>query len=138
MNKFLSVFAILIMLVAASCQKAEMSNPANADTSSLVKQASIITVNGPLTASVNQEVSFNVSWPYTGNCEKFKSFKTSTLKDTTHIKLFIATNPHEDCTGKEVKRSSVYKFKAANPGTYILKFVGPDNKPGIIDTVKVK
>lgn len=138
MNKFLSVFAILIMLVAASCQKAEMNNPANADTATLVKQAAITIVNGPLTASVNQEVSFNVSWPYTGNCEKFKSFKTSTVKDTTHIKLFVATNANEDCTGKEVKRSSVYKFKAANPGTYILKFVGADNKPGIIDTVRVK
>jgi len=138
MNKFLSVFTILILILTASCQKAEISNPVNSDIAAMVKQASIITVNGPLTATVNQEVSFNVSWPYTGNCEKFKAFKTSVLKDTTQIKLFIATNPSEDCTGKEVKRSSVYKFKAANPGTYILKFVGPDNKPGIIDTVKVK
>jgi len=139
MNKILSVVIILFLLSAASCTKSEMKDVADSGNFISVKQAAIASVNGPTTANIDQEVTFTVSWPYTGNCEKFNSFKVDTLSDTTHIKLFTATNTVEDCAGKEIQRTKVYKFKPAKSGTYFLKFFGPDSlaKP-IVDTLMVK
>jgi hypothetical protein len=139
MNKLLSVLAILFLLSAASCTKSEMKDMVNPDDFVVVKQAAIASVNGPTTANVNQEVTFNISWPYNGDCEKFSSLKTDTLSDTTNIKLFTSTNKLEDCTGKEVKRSNIFKFKPTKSGTYYLKFFGADSlSTPIIDTLTVK
>jgi hypothetical protein len=141
MNKFLSVIAILLLFSAASCQKSELKEMAvDTDSSVIVKQTSVASVNGPTTAAVNEEVLFNVSWPYAGNCQTFSSFKADTLDNTTtHIKLYTSTNTAENCDGKDVERSSVFKFKPVKKGTYYLKFFGPDSlaKP-IIDTLLVK
>lgn len=139
MNKFLSVIAILLMLSAASCQKSELKDMVNADNFVEVKQAAIASVNGPTTATVNQELTFNVSWPYNGNCEKFSSFTVDSLTDdTTRITLFTSTNPAEDCTGKEVEHAKVFKFTPVKSGTYYLKFIGPGSSKPIIDTLKVQ
>jgi uncharacterized membrane protein len=140
MNKILSVVAVLVLLSAASCQKSELKDmTVDTDSPILIKQAAVASVNGPTTATVNQEVLFNVSWPYAGNCQTFNSFKANTLSDTTHVKLFTATDTAQNCDGKEVQRSSVFKFKPSKKGTYYLKFFGPDSlaKP-IIDTLLVK
>jgi hypothetical protein len=138
MNKLLSALALLLYLSAVSCTKSEVKDMVNEDNFITVKQAAVASVNGPTKATVNQQISFNVSWPYTGSCEKFKSFKVDTLGDTTHIKLFTATNNVEDCTGKEVERSKVFTFKPTKSGIYYLKFLGPDStaKP-IVDTLTV-
>ncbi|WP_345953218.1 hypothetical protein [Mucilaginibacter sp. PAMB04168] len=139
MKKILSVLTILTVLTAVSCQKSELKDVVNADNFFSVKQAAIASVNGPTTATVNQNVAFTVSWPYTGNCEKFSKFEADSLSDTTKIKLFTSTNIADDCTGKEVQHSSVYKFRAKKAGTYFLKFVGPDsNARPIVDTLTVK
>ena len=138
MNKILPVIAILLLLSAASCQKSELKEMVNTDNFISVKQSTIASVNGPTTAAVNQEVKFTVSWPYEGNCQTFKSFKANTLSDTTQIKLFTATNVAEDCSGKEVQRSSVFKFKSEKAGVFYLKFLGPDSSRAIIDTLTVK
>jgi hypothetical protein len=138
MNKILPVIAILFLLSAASCQKSELKDMVNTDSFISVKQSAIASVNGPTTAKLNQEVKFTVSWPYQGDCQTFKSFKADTLSDTTKIKLFTATNIAEDCAGKEVQRSSVFKFKSDKPGVYYLKFLGPDSARAIIDTLIVK
>ncbi|MFD1256475.1 hypothetical protein ACFQ3S_06665 [Mucilaginibacter terrae] len=138
MNKLLSVLAVFLMLFAASCTKSEMADIVNPDNFISVKQAAIASVNGPTTANVNQEVTFNIAWPYNGDCEKFSSFKTDTLSDTTNIKLFTVTNRLEDCTGKEIKRSKVFKFKPTRSGTYYLKFFGADGlATPIVDTLTV-
>lgn len=137
MNKNLPVVAILLLLSAASCQKSELKEMVDTDSFISVKQAAIASVNGPTSAKVNEEVKFTISWPYEGNCQTFKSFKADTLSDTTHIKLYTSTNMAEDCNGKEVQRSSVFKFKASKAGTYYLKFLGPDSARAIIDTLTV-
>ena len=138
MNKILPVLTILFLMFAASCTKSEMKDMGNTDDFVVVKQAAIASVNGPTTASVGQEVTFNIEWPYNGDCEKFSSFKTDTLSDTTNIKLFTSTNKLEDCTGKEVKRSKVFKFKPTKGGTYYLKFFGADSlATPIVDTLTV-
>jgi len=138
MKKTLPVIAILMLFLAASCQKSELKEMVDTDSFISVKQSAIASVNGPTSAKVNQEVKFNVSWPYEGNCQIFKSFKADTLSDTTQIKLFTATNIAEDCSGKEVQRSSIFKFKAAKAGVYYIKFVGPDSAKAIIDTLTVR
>jgi len=139
MNKILSVIAILVMLSAASCQKSELKDMVNTDNFIQIKQAAIASVNGPTTAAINQELNFTVSWPYNGNCEKFSSFTVDSLRDdTTRITLFTATNPADDCVGKEVEHSKVFKFTPVKSGTYFLKFIGPDNSKPIIDTLKVE
>jgi len=138
MNKILSVIAIFILLSAASCQKSELKDVVNTDNFVKINQTAIASVNGPTTASINEEVKFTVSWPYFGYCQTFNSFKADSLSDTTHIKLFTATNTVENCTGKEVTRSSVFKFKSAKTGIYYLKFFGPDSASPIVDTLTIK
>lgn len=138
MNKILPVIAILLLFLVASCQKSELKEMVNTDNFISVKQSAIASVNGPTTAAVNQEVKFTVSWPYEGNCQTFKSFKADTLSDTTQIKLFTSTNVAEDCSGKEVQRSSIFKFKSDKAGVYYLKFVGPDSAKAIVDTLTVR
>lgn len=139
MNKILSVIAILVMLSAASCQKSELKEMVNTDNFTQIKQASIASVNGPTSAVINQELTFTVSWPYTGNCEKFSTFNIDSLSDdTTRITLFTSTNLAEDCAGKEVEHSKVFKFTPVKSGTYFLKFTGPDNSRPIIDTITVE
>jgi hypothetical protein len=138
MKKILSVSTILLMLAATSCQKSELKDVVNTDNFTEIKQASIASVNGPTSATINQELTFTVSWPYSGNCEKFSNFAVDTLSDTTQIKLFTTTNALEDCTGKEVERSQKFKFTPVKSGTYYLKFIGPKNAKPIVDTLKVE
>ena len=138
MNKILPVVAILLLLSAASCQKSELKEMVNTDSFISVRQTAIASVNGPTTAKINQDVKFTVSWPYEGYCQTFKSFKITNLSDTTHVKLFTATNVAEDCTGKEVQRSSVFTFKPEKAGVFFLKFTGPDSTRAIIDTLTVQ
>ncbi|MVN89797.1 hypothetical protein [Mucilaginibacter aquatilis] len=138
MNKILSVLIIFLFFTAVSCQKSELKDVVNVDNFKELKQASIAGVNGPTTATINQELTFKVSWPYSGNCEKFSSFKTDKLSDTMRIQLYTTTNPMEDCNGKEVEHSKEFKFTPVKSGTYFLKFTGPNGAKAIIDTLRVE
>lgn len=126
------------MLAAASCQKSELKEVVNTDNFKELRQASIAGVNGPTAATINQELTFTVSWPHSGNCEKFSTFKVDTLRDTTRVQLFTTTNPLEDCTGKEVEHSKEFKFTPVKSGTYFLKFIGPNGAKAIVDTLRVE
>jgi hypothetical protein len=138
MNKRLSLLLSSLLFLAASCQKSELKDVVNTDNFIQVKQAAISSVSGPAVASVGDEIALTVSWPYSGNCEKFNNFKIDTLSDTTQVKLFTSTNVAEDCAGKEVTHSQVFKFKPTKSGVYYVKFAGPAGSPAIIDTLKVK
>ncbi len=138
MNKRLSVLILSLSIIAASCQKSELKDVVNTDNFKTVQQASISSIDGPTTAAAGEEINITVSWPYNGNCEKFNNFKIDTLSDTTQVRLFTSTNTAEDCTGKEVKHSQVFKFKPAKAGTYYIKFAGSKDSRAIVDTLTVK
>lgn len=138
MFKYLPI-VFLVLLIAVSCRKSDVNAPDTPGDTVKVQQADIASVNGPTTASPNQEVSFHVAWPHTGAHHEFNSFKTDTINQhTAKIKLFVNASTCDNCYPDTSSHTSVYKFKAAAPGTYYLQFFGADSKRSIKDTLYVK
>lgn len=83
-------------------------------------------VDGPSTAAVNQEIDLVVSFTCFNGCGQFGSFEKVTVVDTTHVNV-LAKYQGCMCTQDIPVRQAIYKFKAAQAGTYYLKFRQDDN-----------
>lgn len=84
-------------------------------------KARVIKLEGPITASVNQEIPLTVSFSCNNGCGQFGNFEESTFGNTTTI---VLNAKYEGCvcTQDIPTRQTLYTFKRTQTGTYILKF----------------
>ncbi|OKS84752.1 hypothetical protein [Mucilaginibacter polytrichastri] len=134
-------YLLLLVLFFTACKKGDIKPIATIACIDTL-QHDIVSVNGVTKSLINQEISFNVSWRATNNCDKFVNFKQDTSNNTIAIKAYAS---HDSCTvcaiNTNALKAATYKFKAAKAGTYYLKFykVGttPNDLP-ITDTLLVE
>ncbi|QJD94945.1 hypothetical protein HH214_03140 [Mucilaginibacter robiniae] len=136
MAKSLPIVMLIILFFAASCQKADLKDMLITPDSVSTIKISVASVSGPTTTSVNQEVSYLVTWPHSRTYTAFRNFKTDTLGQTSHITLYVDSNSCQTCIVNTT--TATYKFKPTAKGTYYLKFLGRDSTHTIVDTVTVK
>jgi len=83
----------------------------------------VTAVNGPTTATVNQEITLNVSYRVETTCGIFHSFYQEGGTNTEPLITILAQYTRgEDCETIPTTKIAPYKFKATAAGTYILKF----------------
>lgn len=82
----------------------------------------VTNVTGPTTANVNEEISLTVSFRVESSCGQFIEFTSGDTSPTTKEIAVQAEYDGCKCTIKPFTRIADYKFKAATPGTYTLKF----------------
>ncbi len=129
---------VLLALCTMSCKKDEVTAK-NAVTEPV--QTIVTGVNGPVSGTINQELSFTLLWPNAGSRHFFDHVVTTALPftNTQYIKLYTSADTAAVArSGRQL--SAVYKFKAATAGTYYLKFSKPSNDStySIIDTIVIK
>ena len=118
MKKFrLHTIAVLMLTAAAftSCSNDDNNNSTSSKTEFVTQVA------GPTTATVNQELSLDVTYTVAGECGVFEKTVETTAGNTKTIEVKVKYGTIEVCT-QPTTRNMVYKFKATVAGTYILKF----------------
>ena len=119
MKKFSIYAAALVLFTAGSVASCSNDDDAPASTS---KIAYVTAVAGPATGTVNQELSYNVSFTVDNSCGAFdKVVETAGAANTKTIEV-KAKYAGNDCGTTPTVKSTTYKFKATAAGTYVLKF----------------
>ncbi|WP_462266190.1 hypothetical protein [Mucilaginibacter sp.] len=134
--KYFTLFVLLAVSVT-SCKKDEVAVQQTAATKNVL-QSVVAGVNGPTSGAVNQDLLFTLVWPNTNNQHNFDSLAITPVQaNVQHIKLYVT----KDTTIRTKRQlSATFKFKAAQPGTYYLKFAKPSNDSSysIVDTVTIR
>ncbi|HSN59462.1 MAG TPA: hypothetical protein VLR49_00900 [Ferruginibacter sp.] len=117
-KRFISSWSSLIFAVFIlwGCNKNQYEQPCVS-----FSKAGVTKIEGPLTASVSQEIPLTVSFSCMNGCGQFGNFEESTVGNTTTI---ILNAKYEGCvcTQDIPTRQISYSFKRIQAGTYILKF----------------
>jgi len=97
--------------------------------------AQVTKVTGANSVSVNQEIDLTVFYYMNNGCGQFQGLEATSAGNTTIIDL---NAKYEGCACTDVLLGgqTIYKFRAANPGLYYLKFLQPD-KTYFTDTITV-
>jgi hypothetical protein len=130
-SDFLNGCYVLLVAGLLSCDKPEE----NACGISYAN-APVTRVQGPNSASVNQDLSLSVLFSCFNSCGQFGRIEETSNADTTTIKVIAK---YEGCICLQVFTSgqTIYKFRAARAGTYYLKFWQGENSY-ITDTVMIR
>lgn len=131
MKPKLIVATVLAALTLSSCFKDPVEEECTSYHSAPVKK-----VEGPSTAGVNQEIDLAVSFTCFNGCGEFGTFEKLTVGDTLHINV-LAKYEGCVCTQALEEHQATYKFKAAQAGTYYLKFRQAENNI-LTDTITVQ
>jgi hypothetical protein len=131
------IFITAMLGIAAGCKKDDEVK--KKEKSELI-QGSIAGVNGPISGTVNQELTFNLVWQNTDSTTTFSYLRDSSFQNTRIVKLYALTNVPDTLADNKKLNAITYKFKADSAGTYYLKFYKGDNsdKSVIIDTVEIR
>lgn len=88
--------------------------------------APVVSVTGPNTATVNEEIDIIVNYGIINGCGGFSNIDEVITGNTTTIKV---NAKYEGCVCTQVAStfSTIYKFKKLVAGSYDLKFLLADN-----------
>lgn len=116
-------YLAFLLLALGACKKGDLKVPVTGKPCADTTQHNIVSVNGPTSANVNEQVTFTVNWKGLNACDNFISFKQDTAANTIFIKAIARQDSCSVCVlnGSNFKAAS-YKFQAAKPGIYYLKF----------------
>lgn len=78
-------------------------------------------VTGPETGTLNQEITFNVTFNVQNSCGNFYKFAETISGNTKTIQVQSIYN-NSDCGNTIVSKTQPYKFMLNTAGTYTFKF----------------
>jgi hypothetical protein len=81
----------------------------------------VFEVEGPDTATIKQDIDFQVSFIVYNGCGQFGQFQESTSGNTTTVEV-IALYAGCFCTHDIPRRQTTFTFNKEQPGTYYLQF----------------
>ncbi len=92
-------------------------------------------VEGLNTLLTNQETDLKITFYFFSSCGKFEELQTTTTGNTTTVQV---NEKDTGCVCSDVLTSgqTIYKFKAAQPGIYYIKFL-QNNDRYLTDTITV-
>jgi len=120
---------VISFLVLVNCRKKQEDTCVSNTTAQVTK------VSGPRTISVNQEAALSVDYYLFNGCGNFENIQSISNDNTVVISLIVKYQGCV-CTDNLITGQTIFKFKAAQPGIYYLKFLQP-NKTYLIDTMTV-
>ena len=121
----------LSMLVSLNCTKKENNSKCLS-----YEIGPVTNVGGPATGFVNQDIFLLISFGCYNGCGQFGYFEQSFNGNTAIINV-IAKYQGCICTQDTPIRQTIYKFRAAQPGTYYLKFLKTTGNY-LIDTITIQ
>ena len=89
-------------------------------------KAPVTKIEGATTASVNQEINLTISFTCFNGCGQFGNVEETISGNTTTI-IVNAKYTGCICTQDVPTRTTLYKFKKVQVGTYQLKFLQTEN-----------
>ncbi len=119
MNKFkFTAYLLIIALLFNSCKK-ENAEDIN------YTHWPVVQVDGVQQATIGQNITLTVHWPYSSGCDIVDKFETKKLGSVYSIKTL---GYYEDkiCTQDAGIKTITYLFSATSAGTYDLNFENPD------------
>ena len=121
MKKF-RLQAVAMFLFTAAAALTSCSSDDNASTPAPVSKTAFVTaVTGPATGTPNQELSLNVTFTVDNSCGAFDKVVETADGNTKTIEV-KAAYAGSNCGTTPTTKNTVYKFKPAAAGTYVLKF----------------
>ncbi len=112
-------FSLALLLV--SCKK----NKENSNCLSYTN-AAVTNIAGPNTAFVNQEIVLTISFQCTNGCGQFGSFEETSLGNNINVTV-KAKYEGCICTQDIPIRTTQYKFKKSQSGSFELRFLQSNN-----------
>ena len=113
-------FVFSIILLTSCIKKKEEDKCLSFD------KAPVTKIEGATTASVNQEINLTVSFTCFNGCGQFGNLEETITGNTTTI-VVNAKYTGCICTQDVPTRTTIYKFKKTQAGTYELKFLQTEN-----------
>ena len=115
------IFCTSFIIILFGCDKQQ-----DKDNCLSYKKAPVISIVGANTASVNQEVVLTVSFGCFNGCGQFGNFEETIAGNTATINV-NAKYEGCICTQDAPIRTTLYKFKKSQTGSYELKFFHGEN-----------
>ncbi|WP_026705821.1 hypothetical protein [Flavobacterium soli] len=84
-------------------------------------------VVGPVEATIDQEITLNVTYKIAASCGEFYIFSEQTVSSTEKKVAILATYDVCNCNNVYTTKTQPYKFKVATAGVYSLKFATENN-----------
>jgi len=125
-----SIVIILAVSIQTSCVS-EDDNQCYFEFMSFVTE-----VTGPETSSVNQEITFEVTYLPSFGCGSFLEFNEGVQENVRYLTIFDKTTACS-CTTEPVSTTINYKFTPTTPGEYTFRFKS-DEDSSIIKNVTVQ
>jgi hypothetical protein len=113
------LFSFALLLI--SCKK----NKENSNCLSYTN-AAVTNIAGPNTAFVNQEIVLTISFQCTNGCGQFGSFEETSLGNNINVTV-KAKYEGCICTQDIPIRTTQYKFKKSQSGSFQLRFLQSNN-----------
>ena len=113
-------FICSIILLTSCAKKQEDEKCISTD------KAPVTKIEGATTASANQEVNLTISFTCFNGCGQFGNVEETIAGNTTTI-IVNAKYTGCICTQDVPTRTTLYKFKKVQVGTYQLKFLQTEN-----------
>jgi hypothetical protein len=115
-NHFFFLSLLLLMNILQGCSRSKDEN--NCVSNSKLE---VIKAEGPHIGTVNQEISFAITYGIANGCGQFDHYEQSVSGNTTTIAVI---GKYTGCVCTEIyqEMQSPYTFKAANVGIYYLEF----------------
>ena len=113
------LFSLALLLI--SCKK----NKENSNCLSYTN-AAVTNIAGPNAALVNQEIVLAISFQCTNGCGQFGSFEENSVGNIIQVTV-KAKYEGCICTQDLPIRTSQYKFKKSQPGSFELRFLQSNN-----------
>lgn len=112
-------FVLFFVTVLTSCSNDNDNKPATPQ--SILKNAYVTDVSGPLKGKVNEELSYAVTFTVENGCGEFNKMADIYIGKEQGYQVEAKYPATCDIPGSQVRRT-IYKVKSAVKGTFYLKF----------------
>lgn len=113
-------FLLLSIIMISSCDIS--SDDTTSNNCSKIVGVGTISVTGPSTAAINEEIAVNVDFAVNNSCGEFLKFVQSQQSGNELIVTVNAVYTGCTCIDLEEVKTAPFKFKALSAGVYKLKF----------------
>ncbi|MGE5457584.1 MAG: hypothetical protein ACM3RX_04455 [Methanococcaceae archaeon] len=84
-------------------------------------------ITGPATATVNQMLTLEITYPTSSGCDYISEFQTVFSTNIVLVKAFGSSFDDTPCTQAAIPKKIKFNYIPTTQGAYIFKFINPDN-----------
>ena len=119
MKKFALKTMALVLFVSTALTSC--SSDDDSSNSQTTQKEFVTAVTGPVTGTVNQEITLNVTFAVDNTCGQFNRYIVATSGNTKTIEVEVKY-AGSNCGTTPSTKTEPYKFRVNQAGTYVFKF----------------